>query len=57
MCGLVGGCPDVDQGHGGVEPVEDADGESHVAQDCPHVRTIEIYLDGLVVVALSKIMK
>ena len=34
-----------------MEPVEDTDGESHVAQDCPHVRAVELYLVFLVVVA------
>ena len=33
-----------------MEPVEDADGEGHVTQHCPHVGTVELDLVLLVVV-------
>ena len=54
MSRLVRRGPDVHQGHGGVEPIEDADGEGHVTEYCPQIRSIEIYLDSLVVVAPDK---
>ena len=34
-----------------MKPVEDADRQGHVTQHCPHIRTIEIYLVALVVIA------
>ena len=34
-----------------MEPVEDTDGKSHVAQYCPQIWTIELYLILLVVIA------
>ena len=33
-----------------MKPVEYADGERHVAQDCPHVRPIEVNLGRLIIV-------
>ena len=48
MFRFVCGCPDVHQGHRRVEPVEDADGQRHVAQHRPHRRGVEVYLGRLV---------
>ena len=48
MFRFVCGCPDVHEGHRRVEPVEDADGQRHVAQHRPAVRPVERDLGRLV---------
>ena len=52
-CGrLVGRAPDVDEGDGGVEPVEDDEGHRRVAQEGPQqlaveLDTIQLYWKGI----------
>ena len=42
-CGrLVGRAPDVDEGDGGVEPVEDDEGHRRVAQEGPQQLAVEL---------------
>ena len=49
----VGRVPDVSQGHGRVEPVEDAQRQRHVLDDGPHRRAVELLLAHSVPVGLG----
>ena len=53
IAGLVSGVPDVGEGNGRVESIEDAKRKGHVLDDCPQLSAVELLLGIAVAVRLG----